>query len=70
MGVKFADIVDEVKGLDIESKEYLVDLIKKLLIEERREEIKKNAEEGLKEYEEGKIKFGALKDVRAALYED
>ncbi len=70
MGVKFADIVDEIKGLDIESKEYLMDLIKKLLIEERREEIKRNAEESLKEYEEGKIEFGTLQDIRAALHED
>ena len=70
MSVKFADIVDEIKGLDIESKEYLMDLIKKLLIEERREEIKRNAEESLKEHKEGKIKFGTLKDIRAALHED
>jgi len=62
MGAKFADIVDEVKRLDIESKEYLMDLIKKLLIEEKREEIMRNAEESLKEYEEGKIEFGTLID--------
>ncbi len=60
MGVKFADIVDKIKVLDIESKEYLIDLIRKFLIEERRKEIKRHAEESLKEYKEGKIKFGSL----------
>ncbi|MGR3309193.1 MAG: hypothetical protein ACUZ77_00310 [Candidatus Brocadiales bacterium] len=64
MSVKFTDIVDKIKVLDIESKEYLMDLIRKLLVEERRKEIKRHAEESLKEYEEGKIKFGPLKDIK------
>ncbi|HHT9135571.1 MAG TPA: hypothetical protein ACFYD2_11795 [Candidatus Avalokitesvara rifleensis] len=70
MSVKFADIVDKIKVLDTESKEYLINLIRKLLIEERRKEIKKHAEESLKEYEEGKIKFGSLKDIKTALHEN
>jgi len=70
MSVKFADIVDKIKELDIESKEYLMELIKKFMIEERRKEIKRHAEESLKEYEAGKIKFGSLKTIRTALRED
>ena len=38
MSVKFASIVDKIKELDVESKEYLVNLITKLLIDERRKE--------------------------------
>jgi len=68
MSVRFADIVDKIKTLDIESKEYLMDLIKKLLIEERRKEIKRHAEESLKEYKEGRIKFGSLKGIKTALH--
>lgn len=68
MGVKFADIVDKIKVLDIESKEYLIDLIRKFLIEERRKEIKRHAEESLKEYKEGKIKFGSLKNIKTSFY--
>jgi len=68
MNVRFADIVDKIKALDIESKEYLMDLLKKLLIEERRKEIKRHAEESLKKYEEGRIKFGSLKDIKTASY--
>jgi hypothetical protein len=70
MSVKFADIVDKIKELDIESKEYLMELIKKLMIEERRKEIKRHAEESLKEYETGKIKFGSIKDIKTALHEN
>jgi hypothetical protein len=70
MSVKLAEIVDQIKGLDIETKEYLSDLIKKLLIEERRKEIRRHAESSLKEYKRGKIKFGPLKDIKAALHED
>lgn len=67
MTVKFAHIVDEIKVLDIESKEYLVELLRKLLVEERRKQIKRHSEEGLKEYKAGKIKFCSLKDIRASL---
>jgi len=70
MSVKLAEIVDEIKVLDIETKEYLSDLIKKLLIEELRKDIKRHAEASLKEYKNGKIKFGSLKDIRASLHED
>ena len=70
MSVKFADIVDKIKILDIESKEYLLDLIKKQLIDERRKEIKKHADESIKEYQAGKIKFGSLKQMKTAIHED
>jgi len=69
MSVKLAEIVEKIKGLDIETKEYLSDLIKKLLIAERRNEIKRNAEASLREYRKGKIKFGSLKDIKASLPE-
>ena len=70
MGVKFADIVEKIKALDTESKEYLMDLTRKLLIEERRKEIKRHAEESLNEYKEGKIKLGSLKNIKTSLHEN
>ena len=39
-------------------------------IEEKRKQIKKNAEESLGEYEEEKIKFGTVRDLRKEVYED
>ena len=44
-----------------------MELIKKFMIEERRKEIKRYAEESLKEYKEGRIKFGSLKDIKTVL---
>ena len=70
MSVKFAQLIEKIKELDIESKEYMVDIIKKLLIEEKRREIKRHAEQGFQEFKEGRIKFGNIKDLKAALHED
>lgn len=70
MSIKFSDIVDKIKVLDVESKEYLMELIEKLLIEEKRKEIKRHAGESLKEYKAGKVKFGSLRDIKRALHED
>jgi hypothetical protein len=70
MSVRFAQLIEKIKGLDIESKEYLMDIIKKLLIEERRKEIKSHAEQSLQEYKEGRIKFGNVRDLKAAMHED
>ena len=61
---------NQVKLLDLEGKIYLKDLLDRLLIEEKRKQIKKNAEESLREYEEEKIKFGTVGDLRKEVYED
>lgn len=70
MSEKLVDIVDKIKVLDLETKEYLSDLIKRLLIEERRKEIKKHAEVSLKECKNDKIKFSSLKDIKTSLHEN
>lgn len=54
----------------MEGKIYLKDLLDRLLIEEKRKQIKKNAEESLREYEAGRIKFGTIEDLRKEAYED
>ena len=54
----------------MEGKIYLKDLLDRLLIEEKRKQIKKNAEESLREYKEGRIKFGTIEDLRKEAYED
>ena len=57
MSQTFAEIVEDVKQLSPAEKEELQDLLRKYLIEERRREIRENAEAGLKEYQEGKLEF-------------
>lgn len=55
MNQNFADVVEDVKQLS--EKEELQELLRKYLIEERRAEIRENAEAGLKEFNEGKLQF-------------
>lgn len=70
MAIEFHKIVEEMSLLDLEDKIYLRDLLDRILLEEKRKLIKKNAKESLREYEEGRIKFGSVKDLRRAVYED
>ena len=55
MSQTFAEIVEDVQQLSLAEKEELQELLRKYLIEERRAEIRENAEAGLKEYREGKL---------------
>lgn len=68
MAVKFHKVVEEVNALNLEDKLYLKDLVDKIIIDEKREKIKRHADESLKEYEEGKIKFGTIKDLRKEIH--
>jgi len=70
MAIEFHKVVEEVKLLGLEDKIYLRDLLDRILLEEKRKLIKKNAEESLSEYEEGRIKFGSVKDLRKEAYDD
>jgi len=57
MSQTFAEIVEDVKQLSPAEKEELQELLRKYLIEERRAEIRENAEACLKEYRDGKLEF-------------
>jgi hypothetical protein len=70
MNVKFAEVVEKIRGLDTEGKKHLLELLKKLLIDERRKEIKRHAEESVKEYKQGKVRWGSVKQTKTSLYED
>ena len=53
----FSDIVDEATSLDIEQMEELKEIIAKVLIEKKREEIVLNQKESTELYLAGKLKF-------------
>jgi hypothetical protein len=55
MSQTFGEIVEDVQQLSLAEKEELQELLHKYLIEERRREIRENAEASLKEYREGKL---------------
>ena len=52
----FYDILESIDSLSREDKLALAEIINKRAIEERREEIRKNADESYKEYQSGIIK--------------
>jgi hypothetical protein len=62
MSQTFAEIVEDVQQLSLAEKEELQELLRKYLIEERRAEIRQNADVGLQEYREGKLEFFSSAD--------
>jgi len=71
MSQTFAEIVEDVKQLSVGEKEELHELLKKYLIEERRREIRENADTGLKEYRDGKLElFSSVEDTMNSLSRD
>ena len=57
MNTRFADIVEDIKPLSISEKEVLLDLIRKFLIDERRDEIFESSLGSMAEYNDGKLEF-------------
>lgn len=55
--------IECVEALSLEDQQILIELIHKRLIEKRRAEIARNAEETLKALETGKAKSGTVADL-------
>lgn len=56
-------VLGETEQLNIEDKEYLLDILSKRLIEEKRVEISRRVIEAEKVYKDGKVKKGKLDDL-------
>lgn len=59
MSQNFAQVVEEVKQLSPAEMEELGELLKKYLIEKRRQEIYENCEASMQELREGKLTFSS-----------
>ena len=71
MSQTFAEVVEVVKQLSVAEKEELRELLNKYLIDERRREIRENAEAGMEELGRGELKsFSNLDDLMASLSHD
>ncbi len=68
MQTSFADIVESIQNLDTEAKRELLDLIQTWLIEERRQEIARNADTARAEHAQGKLKSGSIDELMADLH--
>ncbi|PYS44511.1 MAG: hypothetical protein DMF71_03290 [Acidobacteria bacterium] len=71
MSQTFAEIVEDVKQLSPSEKEELQELLKKYLVDERRREIRANADAGMEELRRGEIKsFSSVDDFMDSLSHD
>jgi len=68
MSTTFAEIVEQIRGLDRESKEELAELIRAWLAQERREVILGNAREAEAAHIRGEAKSGDVEALMADLY--
>lgn len=56
-------ILDTIEDLSIEDKEELDEILHKRIIEEKREQIYNDYQKDLKDYQEGNVKTGTVKDL-------
>lgn len=68
--LRYDNLIETVKSLSTEEKEELKFLIERYLIEERREEIYRNYQDGLKDAEEGKLEFSSDVDKLRIMIEE
>lgn len=63
-------IIDEFSHLPIDDKEYAIEMIKKQLIEAKREAIAKRAKEAIENLRKGMVKKGSVKELLKDLDSD
>lgn len=62
-------LIDDFSHLSVEDKEYAIEVVKKQLIESKRDAISKKAKNALSNRNKGKAKTGTLKDLYKDLEE-
>lgn len=63
-------LIDDFEGLPLDDKEYAIEIIKKQLIEAKREAIAKRAKEAMTNLKKGIIKKGTVKELYKDLESD
>ena len=67
MEVTFQEVLDIVESLPEYQQEDLVDIIRRRLIEQRRDRLADSVEEARKEYARGEVKKGTVDDLMKEL---
>ncbi|MCK4763318.1 MAG: hypothetical protein KAW12_14060 [Candidatus Aminicenantes bacterium] len=67
MNAAIDHVLDEVSKYSLGDKELIVDILKKRLVEEKREMIYKDYRQAMKDYRDGKVKSGSADDLFNAL---
>jgi hypothetical protein len=63
-------IIEDFSHLPLDDKEYAIEVIKKQLMETKRDTIAKRAKEAMTNYKKGKVKRGTVKDLYRDLESD
>ena len=63
-------VIEEFSHLPLEDKEYVAEIIRKQLIEVKRDRLAERAREAKKNFERGAVKTGTLKDLTEDLERD
>lgn len=66
----FQKAIDAIELLPNDSQEEIIDIIKKRLAEDRREEIAANANEAVMAVREGHAKYGTIEDLKRNLLKE
>ncbi len=69
MSTPFQEALDHVDRLSVTDQEALVEIVRKRLIEQRRDEIAVNARSTLQAFREGRASYGTVDDLRRELEE-
>lgn len=63
-------VIEEFERLPLDDKEYVAEILKKQVIELKREKLLRRAEEATKNFEKGDVKTGTIKDLFEDLESD
>jgi len=63
-------LIEDFSHLPLDDKEYAIDIIKKQLIEAKREAIAKRAKDAMTNLKKGKVKSGTVKELYKDLESD
>jgi len=64
------DVIEEFGHLPYEEKEYVAEILRKQLAEERRERLSKRVAEAKSNYKKGEVKRGTIEELRKDLEND
>ena len=63
MKTTFSDVLESVESLPMDEKEMLIDIIRKRMSEERRDEIMLDIEEAERDFREGRCKTATVDEI-------
>lgn len=67
METAFGHIIDELSGYPLQDKELILDILRKRIIEEKRELLYLDYQAAMRDFNQGKTKTGSVSDLFSSL---